>query len=238
MLFLVEYNLVSKFMCGRFIQALDTDELTESLASLGYGLLLDSLSEVPRQNYNLAPTQSALVLTPEGGAALGATVAQWGFPGFSTSPGKRPISPINARGETLLSNRYFRGSVQKNRCIIPANGYYEWRKSPPPSQPFLIGHDLGIIYFAGLLRLDTLSNTLRFVVVTTQSHPGLIAVHDRQPIVLTKEAFPLWASGGHFGDKELAAVLPPQELGTRRISTRVNSPAHNDPALMLPSEEN
>lgn len=124
--------------------------------------------------------------------------------------------------------------MQEHRCIIPANGYYEWRKTPAPSQPYLIGDDLGIIYMAGLIRLDPASNIQRFVVATTHAHPGIVAVHDRQPIVLTKEAFPLWASDGNFGDQELAAVLIPQELRATRISNRVNSPAQNDPDLMLP----
>ena len=218
-------------MCGRYT-------LTDPDGVRGRFDAADELTEtrlVPR--FNVAPSQQVPIVlhTPEGRSLR---LARWGFrPSWMRDGGKRP-PPINARGETLLERPMFRGAVAKGRCIIPADGFYEWQAlaGRPGKHPWHFRlKEGGLFGFAGLYAGGDGEATC--TIVTTTANELLAPIHDRMPVILDPDEEALWL------DPDVAdpvAVLPclrpyPAEaMEGYPVAPLVSSVRNDGPELVRP----
>lgn len=149
---------------------------------------------------------------------------------------------INARSETAASNNAFRGAMRKRRCLILADGFYEWRKEGKERFPVLITLRSGKPFaFAGLWETWKSKDTgeiVRSCTILTTAANGLIeSVHDRMPVILTEETEALWLDPVTEEPETLMPLLmpyPPEEMSMREIPTLVNSVENQGPELIAP----
>lgn len=179
--------------------------------------------------YNVAPTQAhPVVVKGEGIPQI--VLATWGFPGKDGGP-----LVINARAETVPAKPMFRDALASGRCIVVADGFLEWRKTPVGRQPLWFRRkDKGPLYFAGLVRPARDAAAMpRFVVLTTSPNHLVAPVHDRMPAVLTAEAARAWLQA-----PTLDVLRPAADayLTATPVSPRVNNANHDDPECLLPQD--
>ena len=208
-------------MCGRFVLSSGADRLADH-----YGL-----ATVPAftSGYNVAP--SAQVPVVRLGPDREAAVCHWGFiPHWVKEP---VLKPINARAETLADKPYFRDAFRRRRCLVPANGYYEWRAGNGGKQPFFIrmaGADL--FSFAGLWSSwqgpDGAVESC--VIITTSAREELADIHDRMPVIIAPDDYDAWLEAGGQG------LLRPcaGEMEAYPVSRRVNNTRNQGEALIQP----
>jgi putative SOS response-associated peptidase YedK len=148
---------------------------------------------------------------------------------------------INARAETVLDKPTFRNAMKRRRCLLPADGYYEWQPSPSRKRPFFIRPSDGQpIAFAGLAEtwvgpngeeLDTVA------IITAPASPDLAELHHRVPVTIAPDDFDRWLDGSICGDREAATLLVAPPEGTfvwHEVSTAVNRVANDDERLVVP----
>ncbi|WP_245926615.1 SOS response-associated peptidase [Breoghania corrubedonensis] len=194
--------------------------------------------------YNIAPTQPIAIVRIELGERRFALV-RWGLlPGWVKDPSQFSLL-INARAETAAEKPAFRGSMRHNRCLIPASGFYEWRKvGDGPKQPYWIApKDGGLVAFAGLWsdwgsadgsQVDTAA------ILTTNANATLKPIHHRMPVVIAPGDFERWLDTSHTEPRDVKDLLspPPDDLFTAvPVSTRVNAVRNDDGDLHKPVEE-
>jgi putative SOS response-associated peptidase YedK len=228
-------------MCGRMTQQTSPSEIARIFdAELGDAEALDELG--PR--YNVAPTQPLMVVVQRDDGRF-AEVHRWGLvPAWSkTATGSGRL--INARAETVASNANFRASFRRRRCIVPADGFYEWRRDGRRRQPFLIRPRASApLAFAGIWApwRDPAMGTwlLSAAVITTAANATVGPLHDRMPVVLEAGDWGMWLDPGVEEPTLLTHMLrpAPDELLTMQpVSPRVNSPHNEGPELVLPYSE-
>jgi putative SOS response-associated peptidase YedK len=166
---------------------------------------------------------------------------RWGLiPGFVKDP--KTISLLfNARGETVNERPAFKNAMKRRRCLIPANGFYEWKRDGSSNRPYFIrDKDGGPLAFAGLWEtwigpngeeLDTAA------IVTTEASPSIRAIHHRMPVILPPEAWDMWLDSTRV-DQTLAAALIASArddlLEVHEVSPAVNRAIHDGPELIAP----
>lgn len=150
--------------------------------------------------------------------------------------------PINARAETVTTSGMFKGAFTSRRCIVPAAAFYEWRKTGGPKQPFAFARQDGQpLALAGLwegFREPSGEVTRTFAILTTAANETMRAIHDRMPVILEPEDWPVWL-GEQDGHATL--LLRPAPEGTLKlwpVSPRVNTPKNNAAHLLDPLELN
>lgn len=221
-------------MCGRYTLTSPED----IAARFGLGALTETHIE-PR--FNVAPTQAVpVIVAGEAGPVL--TTMRWGFqPAWMRGDGQRP-PPINARSESLLERPMFRGAVAHGRCLIPADGFYEWMAVPgqKSKQPMYIRLKGGELFaFAGLhvRGRDEVGETC--VIITTAANPVLAPIHDRMPVILDRDVEQRWLDPDlEDGRAALAYLQPvaPERFELYPVSSLVSSARHEGPALIEPLE--
>ena len=220
-------------MCGRYVSYLPPAEIAR---------LFRTMNPLPNlaPNWNQAPSQDALVVRrhPHTGARY-LDVLRWGLlPHFTKDP-EHARRPINARAETVATSGMFRGAFAERRCLVPASAFYEWRPvQGGPKQPFAIARANGMpMAFAGLWegrRGPDGAVERTFAVITTYANADVMELHDRMPVILEPEDWPVWL-GEAEGD--LVVLLHPPAEGALRVwpvSRKVNSPRNNGPELLEP----
>ena len=219
-------------MCGRFV-------ITSPPAALrqifGY---TDQPNFPPR--YNIAPTQPIPVVMVENGIRH-FRLMRWGLlPAWVKDPGQFTLL-INARAETLLEKPAFKNAIKRRRCLIPADGYYEWQVSDKRKRPlFIHRRDGGLIGLAGLAEtwigpngeeLDTVA------IVTAPASADLAVLHHRVPVTISADDFDRWLDCRAYDAETVMALLTAPEEGEfvwHEVSTRVNHAANDDAQLILP----
>lgn len=218
-------------MCGRFVSVSSADQLAARFD-------VDEVRAEPLgERYNVAPTQQVYALVDRDATRRLGTL-RWGFvPYWATSPRSGP-RPINARLETVRDTM-FADSFERRRCIVPADGFYEWRRGPDGKQPYLIRDPEGEpLAFAGLWSLwrDAEGQPLpTCAIVTTRAAGPVAELHDRMPVVLPPELWDRWlgsADGAALHD-EMSGLGPPPVV-THPVSTRVNDVRNDGPELLEP----
>ena len=221
-------------MCGRY--ALYADE---ALLRAVYAMQGD-LSGY-RGSYNIAPTQDIVGITVEGGEHRG-HMYRWGLvPFWAKEIGK--YGTINARAETVASKPMYRTPFKERRCLIPANGYYEWQTRPGGKQPYFIhAADDDLLSFAGVWdhwKQPNGETLLSAAIIVTEANPDTREIHDRMPVILPPETWDAWLNPENRDTKTLETLLKPPPRGSltnRPVSTRVNSPKNNGRELIDDSE--
>lgn len=210
---------IPSVMCGRFTHLFTWKQLHRLLSLTSAEVLLD-------RSYNLAPSQHAPIVR-ESQQGRGVEMAEWGFrPAWSSGT----LAPINARAETAATSPMFRGAFASRRCIVPISGFYEWQQTQRPKQPWYITRADGeIMLLAGLF--ETREDGTTFAILTTPPNAFIATIHDRMPAVLEPESASRW-----LAEPEASLLRPAADgvLIARPVSSRVNSPKHNDAALIEP----
>lgn len=221
-------------MCGRYSLIAEIEQL-----ALRFGFDAYGLEQPPR--YNVAPTQP--VLAVRGGERRLASYMRWGLlpSGSREAPTGPPL--INARAETVAERPSFRSALLRRRCLVPADGFYEWQRSAG-RRPVRITLASGEPFaFAGLW--DTWRDTRGDVVesctiITTEANELLQPIHDRMPVILPEDVEPLWLDDGMQDGAALASLLvpyPSEAMTTYEVSPLVNSAANDGPELIAPAQQ-
>jgi putative SOS response-associated peptidase YedK len=228
-------------MCGRYTLGHSVEDVIER-----FSVQQLSLDMPPR--YNIAPTQPIAVVTQNGTRVLDGY--RWGLvPSWAKdlSFGNRMI---NARAETLAEKPVFKSALLRRRCLVPADGFYEWKREgsgkSARKQPMRVHHrDNGLFAFAGLWdewQAPDGSPIRSCTIITTAPNELMSGIHDRMPAILRREDEEAWlhAPGEDKYDlPPLLAMLRPYadgELATHPVSTQVNSPVFDAPTCIAPLE--
>ena len=217
-------------MCGRYTLFADLTELGER-----FGFDADGLPLSP--NYNIAPTQIVLAVT--NGDGRHAAQMRWGLvPSWTKSlPSSRPM--INARAETVAERPAFRSAFRRRRCLVIADGYYEWQRAGSGRTPFRIAMESGEPFaFAGLW--ETWQNpegelVKSCAIITTDASEALNPIHDRMPVILPREHEELWLDHEVQDPGVLSDILIPHKVGglvAYQVPSLVNSVRNNGPELV------
>lgn len=220
-------------MCGRFFIALKYDDLETAFPEF----------EPPREwqpRYNIAPTQPVPVVANDGQPYI--TFFQWGLvPSWAKDPsiGNRMI---NARAETLAEKPSFRAAYRRRRCLILADGFYEWRAEPGQraKTPLAIRLRSGAPFaFAGLWEVWRPDDTplLTCTIITTEPNALMAPIHDRMPVILPRSAYATWLDPAERSPHDLQHLLTPypaEEMLAYPVSTLVNNPANDVPECIAP----
>src|SRR5665647_2853702 len=219
-------------MCGRFV-------ITSPPAAVRLAFGYADQPNFPAR-YNIAPTQPIPVVIAENGARR-FRLMRWGLlPSWVKDPRKFTLL-INARAETVLEKPAFKNAIKRRRCLVPADGYYEWQASEPRKRPYFIhrrdGAPMGL---AGLAEtwigpngeeLDTVA------IVTAAASADLASLHHRVPVTISPGDFERWLDcSADDAESVMALLTPPREgeFAWHEVSTRVNRVANDDAQLILP----
>ena len=224
-------------MCGRYTLSSPNDAVAD----------LFELPELPLlpPRYNVAPTQeAAAVRVPAPGAPRRLDLLRWGLiPYWAEDPsiGNRMI---NARSESVAEKPAYRRSFRKQRCLIPTDGFYEWKKEGKLKQPYHIRRKDRLPFaFAGLWeRWKNPEGKLldSFTILTTDANELIRPLHNRMPVIIDRKDFGLWLDPAAGDPVPLLALLVPAPSGdmeTVPVSRAVNSPAHDAPDCIEPLVE-
>jgi putative SOS response-associated peptidase YedK len=222
-------------MCGRFTLK-NLDRLLDRLRARGVDV--DGISDlVPR--YNIAPTQEILtVVQPE--STREAKFLQWGLIPYWS---KEPKGVINARVETIDEKPSFKESFEKRRCLILADGFYEWERNGKISQPYYFQlKQTEPFAFAGVWdrwRYDGRSIT-SCAIITTTANDLLAKIHTRMPVILRPESYDLWLSDqSRAADlKDLLVPYPADQMTSHAVGYEVNNAKIEDESLIREVEPN
>ena len=218
-------------MCGRY-------ELHTNPATIALLFGLEYPPEI-RPRYNIAPMQQVPVVRVNSHGQRELVQVRWGLvPRWARDP-SIGAKMINARGETAATKASFRTAYRRHRCLLPADGFYEWRQAPSGAkQPVRIGmRDGSAFALAGLYErwlspegepLDTCT------ILTTEANALLRAMHDRMPVIVAPEAYERWLDPAEADPAEVVAPFPAERMAFHRVSTRVNSVRNDDAACIEP----
>lgn len=226
-------------MCGRYT-VIELHSLPDILGTM---VRFDDLfaEGPPDPRYNVAPSQFVPIVVG-GGDGPELRWAQWGFqPPWFRGSSKQP-PPINARAETLLEKPMFRGAVAKGRCLIPANGFFEWKTVPGRAkQPMYIRlKGGGLFTFAGLYtgaREDSGEERLSCAIVTCGPNELMAQIHHRMPVLLPAEGARRWVDGAITDPAAVVDLLQPypaEEMEAYPVGSMVSSARNDGPQLVLP----
>jgi putative SOS response-associated peptidase YedK len=192
--------------------------------------------------YNIAPTQPIAIVRLVDGVRQFVLV-RWGFiPAWVKDP-KTMSLMFNARGETAADKPAYRNAMKRRRCLVPADGFYEWKRDGDRKRPYWVHPRAGgPIAFAGLWEAWMGPNGEEVetaAIVTTAANDTLRPLHDRMPVVVPPDAFDLWLDPN--ADPQAAATLiapaPNDLLEAYEVSGAVNRVANDDPSLLTPASE-
>jgi len=219
-------------MCGRFALRTPTKKLVEAFG----------VEEVPavEARYNIAPTQSILaVRQSEDGRE--AVLLKWGLIPSWAKDDSMSARLINARSETVTEKPAFREAFKRSRCIIPADGFYEWQRREGKKQPFFFSmRDERWFGFAGLWdrwKGEGGEVIESCTILTTEANELLKDVHDRMPVILHPESYNEWLdidtdARAMESLKELLMPYPSSEMTAYPVSAQVNSPQNQGEELI------
>ncbi|NNF12408.1 MAG: SOS response-associated peptidase [Gemmatimonadetes bacterium] len=217
-------------MCGRYSLSAPEGALVEAFD-------VPALTFDYRPRYNLAPGQPCPVVAEDReGRRIG--LIDWGFlPAWKEEP---KGAYINARAESVASKASFREAFRRRRCLIPADGFYEWRAEGSTKTPYwLHPRHGGLLSFAGVWESWTRSGyepRHGFAILTTHASEEVSQIHDRMPLVIASEDRDVWLNRT-TGVEALLRLIGPAPAGTfslHRVSARVNRPSEDDAGLVEP----
>jgi putative SOS response-associated peptidase YedK len=215
-------------MCGRYRLARKKEILAETF---------DVDNDVEwSPHYNVAPGQNVPVVRQDA-ARRSISLARWGLIPFWAKDAKAGYKMINARAETVADTPAFRDPFRSRRCLILADGFYEWSKEGKQKSPFCFSMaDDSIFAFAGIWDrwrnadkewIETCS------IITTSANALLFGIHNRMPVIVRPESYDLWLDPGFTKVDDLHDLLKPfsaDAMRHHRVSTHVNSVKNDDPA--------
>ncbi|MGC1150737.1 SOS response-associated peptidase [Mycobacterium sp.] len=249
-------------MCGRFAVTTDPAALAEKIQAIDESRAARAES-APAPNYNVAPTTTIATVVrrhdePDDEATKRVRLMRWGLvppwvkAGSDGAPESKGPLLINARAEKVTSSPAFRSSAKSKRCLVPMDGYYEWRANGDTDSgkkarktPFFLHRDDGeLLLMAGLWSVwrnpkdekDT-DPLLSCTIITTDAVGRLAEIHDRMPLIVPARDWDRWLDPDAPPDLDFLAAPPSVEgIEMREISTLVNNIRNNGPELLEPAE--
>jgi putative SOS response-associated peptidase YedK len=219
-------------MCHRYLLT----DLASAVAAF-HDLLAEEAGADWTPRYNVALTQRMPVITRRAGKTKLETM-RFGIVAPARSPAEKPLLLGNARAETLTARPAFREAVQFRRCLVPADGFYEWEKAGPARLPhFFALKDRQPFFFGGIWEPARGDEPGAFCIVTTTANTLLASIHDRMPVMLGPNSGPAW-----LGDEPLPAArlaqlcrpLPADRLTSHRVDPRMNNVRYEAPDAAEP----
>ena len=228
-------------MCGRFVSATPPDQVASYFGT-------EAPETVLEPSYNVAPTDDVYAVLSDGSTRR-LDAFHWGLVPLWAKDAKIGSKMINARAGTLAEKNAYKSAFRSRRCLIPADGFYEWQKHPTEAkgkkQPHFIHHPDGQPYaLAGLWELwrgpERDQEPLRScTIITTSANQPMAAVHDRMPVILPASAWDLWLDREQHDLDILGQLLvpaPPQVISMHPVSTEVNNVRNDGAQLAQPIE--
>jgi len=221
-------------MCGRFVQAMDPQDYADHFSSQV------SLTESLDPSWNVAPTDRVYAVAEHQGDRLLGTF-KWGLIPWFAKEARMGARHINARAETITEKAAFKKSFQNRRCIVPADGFYEWERKDGGKLPhFIHRQDRSPLALAGLWaswRDERGERVTSCTIITTEPNSLLAPIHDRMPVVLPFDTWEQWLDP-EFGDEAaLRTMLKPAGADTLAefpVASLVNSVRNNFEELVAP----
>jgi putative SOS response-associated peptidase YedK len=246
-------------MCGRFAVTTDPALLAEKIKAIDEAT--GASPEAGAPNYNVAPTATVATVVarhsePDDEATRRVRLMRWGLvpswakAGADGGPDTKGPLLINARSDKVATSPVFRNSAKSKRCLVPMDGWYEWRANAEsvtgkktPKTPFFMHRDDGdLLFMAGLWSVwkpakDT-APLLSCTVITTDAVGELAEIHDRMPLLLAEDDWDAWLNPDAPLDADLLARPPDvRDIELRQVSTLVNAVRNNGPELLVPAED-
>jgi putative SOS response-associated peptidase YedK len=222
-------------VCGRYTLATPSPADIRARFPIGEDITV-------RKRYNVAPGDDVLAVTTDRDGAARGDVLRWGLiPHWADDPAKLGLKLINARSETMAEKPAFRDAFARRRCLVVADGFYEWEKRPDgTTQPWWVTRPDGEPFaFAGLWatwrgRPDV--EPLRTcAIVTTRTSAALAHIHDRMPVILPTGAEQAWLDGATPVADLLDLCIPLEETGSRAVGMAVNDARYDGPDCLEPA---
>jgi len=227
-------------MCGRYSLSVDFVIVKNAFDDLHFD---EGLETYYVKRYNIAPTQPVLAITHEHRYQL--KPLRWGLiPSWNRDP--KATGFINARSETLLEKPSFKNSARYRRCLIVADGYFEWQKKEKQKIPYWIHSETSkCMTFAGLWETTVVSGGGEIdtcAIITTPATESLREIHERMPAILTREEGKIWmdpsvTAAAEVRQNLLPLLRPSGGLVLRQVSTAVNSVRNDSKEILEPSED-
>jgi putative SOS response-associated peptidase YedK len=225
-------------MCGRFVQNIPFETLQQN-----FNFRTTASDITP--NYNVAPTQEILTIIKHDNENI-LDKFHWGLVPFWAKDISIGFRMINARAETVSSKPSFRNAFKIRRCLIPADGFYEWTGEKGNKQPYYVSIPSGEPFaFAGLWESwtdkenDEDSVYKSCTIITTEASESILEIHHRMPVILGPDFYEKWLNVEIQDSKELEPILKDgiiHDMKIYPVSTFVNSVKNNDPNCIKPME--
>jgi len=224
-------------MCGRFVQHADPE-----IYASRYGI--DDIADLgdTRPRVNVAPTQQVLAIVADSAGRRRLGPLRWGLvPHWSNGPDER-YSMINARAESVHQKPAYRSAFRQRRCLIPADGFFEWRALPGGKQPYLIRRKDGEPFtLAGLWETwhdrDGGERIASCTIIVTDANDQVRPLHDRMPVIIAESDHQAWLDPNNDDIDALRRLLVPAESDSwtlHPVSKAVNNPRNDSPELLEP----
>jgi putative SOS response-associated peptidase YedK len=227
----------ARVMCGRVRLSSDVSEI-----KLVFSIPPHRPTPNIAPSWNVAPTDPLPVVrhdTRAGERSL--DVMRWGLVPFWAKDIKVGFANINAKAEGIEGKPAFREAFQRRRCLVPVDNFYEWKKTAAGKQPYAVGlGDGGLMALAGVWenwRSPAGEWVRSFAIITTAPNELCAELHDRMPVVLKPDSWPVWLGEEPADARQLKALLAPypaEEMSCWPVSARVGNVKNNDPSLIEP----
>jgi len=222
-------------MCGRYEVHTPVEQIARQFDA---ALTEDAALLAPR--YNVAPSLKVPAVRVHNDRRE-LTAFTWGLvPSWSKD--LYATKPINARAETIFDRPMFRTAIRRRRCLLPADGFYEWQQRPGGKQPWRIGMvDDSLFAFGGIWEYwakEGQSPVLSCAIIVTDANQLMAKIHDRMPVIVAPEDYSRWIDLELQDPVDIGKMLAPYpgEMRAYPVSTRVNSVKNDDPTLIQPVE--
>lgn len=218
-------------MCGRFALTMELPELQEAFPWIDFG-------SVYKPRYNIAPSQEIMAVP----GITNNLIAwfRWGLIPSWAKDSKIGYKMINARGETVAEKPSFRNAFRNRRCLIPTDGFYEWKKEGDSKTPYCIRmKSAQPFFFAGLWEQWQSAEEPVFScsIITTEANETLKPIHHRMPVILNPSDYQSWLDPEYHDEKHLSKLLVPylaKEMTAFPISRQINNPRNEGPDCVVP----
>lgn len=213
-------------MCGRYMLATPRERLVERFRTQ------HAVELVPR--YNIAPSESVAAIRESVNQERELVLLRWGLVPSTIKDTKNGYRMINARAETLSQRPAFRSAFAHRRCLIPADGFYEWRHTNGTKQPYFVrARDEDLLAFAGLWERWQRGEQVieSCTIITTDANESLASIHHRMPVILPEDTYDRWLDSSVQDPGTLQPLLLPYDttkLVAYPVCKRVNHPKNDD----------
>ncbi len=218
-------------MCGRLAQVTAADKIMDML-----DIINDLFDMTPR--YNIVPTtELAILRLSDRTGQLEWKKMRWGLIPRWSKTAQPKIHLFNARSETVTEKPAFRQAYRTQRCVIPVDGFYEWKRENNEKQPYYFRKkDQSPLLFAGLWECWTNHQTTieSTTIITTEANPLMTPVHHRMPVILTAQNVPHWLDLSSSTANHLLTSYQGEDLETYPVAKYVNNARHDNPVCIKP----